>query len=291
MARLGLHVRSVLWVCLGAATVRGRLRPSRRPRRGADQHRGSGGRQRRIRHRAADAAGGNVDSALRRPSADVQRTSRRRNGDGQRQHAGVPAEGAARVHLRGLAGPVQRGNVPVGLQHQQRGRVLAGANDRGEAEHRDDGDLHEQPRQHEAAEAAHRRPDPALGRSAGDDGRQQLRERTAAGATVHATLRRPDPGRRAPSRRRGSLAVRRTPGRLVDAGLRPEGQGVRDQRLQLPESTRADDALVSRPRAGDRPPQRLRRPGRHLLPARPARHGPGEQPDHASVRALRKSSS
>ena len=77
--------------------------------------------------------------------------------------------------------PVQRRDVSLGLQHQQRRRVLAGAHHRGQTAHRDDGHLHEQPRQHQTAEAADRRSDDSLGGSAGDHGSQQLRQRPPAG--------------------------------------------------------------------------------------------------------------
>ena len=49
-----------------------------------------------------------------------------------------------------LRGALQRRDVPLGLQHQQRRGLLAGADARSQAGRRHDGDLHQQPRQHAA---------------------------------------------------------------------------------------------------------------------------------------------
>ncbi len=182
-----------------------------------------------------------------------------------------------------LAGSLQRGDVSLGLQHQRRRGLVAGAHDRGQAERRHDGDLHQQPHQHAFATVADRRSVAPLGRSPGDDGGQQLRQRSAAGNPLHPAVRRPDPHRRAPARQRGPVAVRRAPGRLVDPRVRPEGTVLRQQHLQLPEPAGGDDALVPRPHARDRASQRLRRSGRLLLHPRQPGHGPREQPDHSSV--------
>ena len=88
------------------------------------------------------------------------------------------------------------------------------------AERRDDGNLHQQPRQHAAQKSADRRSDHPLGRPARHDRRATTASTVRRSRPLAPTLRRPDPHRRPPARQRGPFAIRRTPRRLVDAGVR-----------------------------------------------------------------------
>ena len=81
-----------------------------------------------------------------------------------------------------------------------------------------------------------RRSDASLGRPAPPHAQQPLRQRTAARGPVRAALHRPDPGRHAPARRRGAVAVRRSPRRLVDAAL-PADRARRSRRRPTTTST------------------------------------------------------
>ena len=190
----------------------------------------------------------------------------------------------------GAARAVQRRHVPVGLQHQQRRRLLAGAHHRGQAERRHDGDLHQQPRQHAPAEAADGRPVAPLGRSA----RHHRANNCVNGPPLAAPCTQPYAGP-IPTvvHLHGAEVLSQYDGHpdaWFTPGFAAEGTGVRHQHLQLPEPAGGDDALVPRPRARRRAPERLRRPRGLLLHPRQPRHRPRQQPDHAARRARRKPS-
>ena len=193
----------------------------------------------------------------------------RRHDDAADHDAGVPAEGAAELGLRGPARAVQQRDVPVGLQHQRR-RARRGRRERSSraegiattAIYTNSLD------QHAAAEPADRRPDDCTGpiRSA------------PPRATTASTGRRSRPP--APSRISGPIpAVVHLHGNEVlsqydghpDAwwtpGVAQRGRAFFGDHVQLREPAGGDDALVPRPRARDVVRlERLRRP-RRLLPA------------------------
>jgi len=237
----------------------------------------------RVGARRADAPRRQLDPEVRRRGPHLQRPPHQRPGFRLRQHAGVSTKGLACLRLRHFAGALQRRDVSLGIQHQQHRTELAGAHHRGQATHQHVDHVHEQPGQHAPAKSADHRSVAALGGPARHHGEQQLRERRAAGGRLHAALPGPHPRRRPPARRRGAVAVRRAPRRLVHAQLRPEGAVVLREHVQLPEQPGGDDAVVPRPRARHRSRQRLRGPGRLLLDPRQPRHGPRHQPDHLAV--------
>ena len=155
------------------------------------------------------------------------------------------------VVLRGPARAVQQRDVPLGLQHQRRrarrwpARTIEVAQG-----HRDDRDLHQQPRQHAPAEPADRRPDDPLGRSARHHRAQQLRQRPAAGGRLHAAVQR------ARSRRSSTCTATRCC-RSTTATRTPGGRRASPRRAaafvsntyNYAEPAGGDDALVPRPRA------------------------------------------
>ena len=238
-----------------------------------------------LREDAADAPRRQLAPEVRRSAADVQRAPHQRHGDAQRQHAGVPAEDPAELGLHGAPCAVQHRHLPLGLQHQRHRRLLFPA------------------RTIEARRTAPpttaiytnsltntrlqslltRRSVVALGRPARHDRAEQLRQRPAAGGALHAALRRPDPGRRPPARRRGAVAVRRPPRGLVHAGTGAARARLRQQHVQLRQHPGGHHAVVPRPLAGRGSRERLRRSRRHVLHPRHPRHRRRQQPDHAAV--------
>ncbi len=101
----------------------------------ADRHRRHGRRARRIGDRAADAAGRNVDSALRRRAADLQRSSRRRQ---RRRSTSACRSSSRRCCPRrstpGLPAPYNTGTYLWGYNINSAGAQLARAHDRGHAD-------------------------------------------------------------------------------------------------------------------------------------------------------------
>ena len=191
-----------------------------------------------------------------------------------------------------LPAPFNERHVPLGLQHQRRGRGVAGASrSRSRSARRDHRDLHEQPR-------------PTRGLQSLLTVDQTIHWADPLGTTAHNNCvngpplaaactqpyTRPDPGGRPPARQRGAVAVRRPSRRLVDAGLRSRRAAPSSAPRTTTSTSRRRRRSGSTTTRSGRAPERLRRARRLLLDSRQPRHRPRQQPDHAAGRQLTSTS-